>query len=434
MNIRIIRTMGENEMSMYSVNKYGKKTDYGLLFFLLCFLILIFTVDNMNINDAKIYVYTLNIKKSLAFTGVCMLFTCISIIRKPYIDEVAVILLFSALLGVVPYIYAKNISHYLGNYVPLIISFASYYICRQSKGVPLQAVVNIFYFVCTVVSMEVIATELHYLGKLSITNFANPYAKAFLKLPIGDSNLIAAYLLPLIVFIMTLKPNCFGSVIVAIASLAIVLCRSKNAIALMILIVCCVIAKKFLKWVVRDKPLDKKYLCLFLVLVFIVFSGLFVGATKLIGIIIRDLRFSYSSPYSNQVLNYLDSISSGRLVIFQTELGRFLQHPLLGNGFGYDLGQAKSHNWIIDLLVQRGIIGLLLYGWSIVKVFNKGLKFYKSDIIIRACINLLCIIYIQGLLEVTVFTAGIDFLIWSISGFMTARVKQISCFKTVNES
>lgn len=413
---------------------YRKKTDYALLFFLLFFLILVFAVDNTNTDKSNIVVYTFNTNKNLLLAGLCIFFIFFSILKKPYMDEVAFILLFSAVVGAIPYIYAKNTSHYLGNYAPALVSFVSYYICKQSKGISINTILNVFYFICITVSIQVVFTEIQYFGNLSINNLTNPYAKSFLNLPIGASNLITAYLLPIIVFIITLKPSCLSKIIATLACLAIILCRSKNAISLVVLILFFSIIKRFINWVMRDKSLDKRYVYFSLVLMIAVFSTLFVFAIKLIGITITNLKFVYVSRYSNPMLNYLDSISSGRVAIFGKELNRFLEHPLLGNGFGYDLGQAKSHNWIIELLVQKGIVGFVLYLWSIIRVFKRSLQFYKSDLFIRAGVNLLSIIYIQGLMEITVFTIGIDFLIWSIAGFLMARVREISYFGTVNKN
>jgi len=68
------------------------------------------------------------------------------------------------------------------------------------------------------------------------------------------------------------------------------------------------------------------------------------------------------------------------------------------------------------------VIGLFIYLFCILTVLRNGFKYYRTDRFIRASVNLLLVIFIQGMFEVTVFKIGMDFLIWSISGFMIARV------------
>ena len=74
-------------------------------------------------------------------------------------------------------------------------------------------------------------------------------------------------------------------------------------------------------------------------------------------------------------------------------------------------------------MVQKGIMGVLLYFTSIGIVIKTGWR-HREDIFVRAAIYAILLIHVQGLFEISVFTAKIDFLIWSMAGLMMSRIKR----------
>jgi len=400
----------------------NKKIDYTVLYFFSVFIILCFVKANTEDVIKNIYVYHFNLNIIPVIIGICVFFSVVILFRRrPYLDRITVGLFYSALLGIIPIVYAENINHYWGNYLPLLISLISYTICTQSEVDFPEEIYKIICLVCVIISIQVIATELNYFSNLSISNFNNVSVKAFMSIPIGSSNLIAAYLLPMVGFINSFKRNKLTFIVTVLSIYALILCRSKNALSLAILMVCFLIIKKVYMFILKDYSVNRNKKLIILSLISLMFGVALIFVLNLLGKIISDWEFSlYFSPYSNYIMNYLDTISSGRIVVYQIELMRFTDHIFLGNGYGYNLDYLRSHNWIIEILVQKGIIGLAIYIFCLYNIFKNALQYYK-DSFSRASINLLLIIYVQGLFEITIFTIGMDFLIWSISGFLIAR-------------
>lgn len=401
-----------------------KSIDDTVLYFIVFFIALLFVQQHPG--DAGLFAYHFNISKNIIIVIIAFFFIFMSITKQMYVDDITFLLLLSVYLGVIPFFYAANINSYWGNFLPLIVSLVSYHICRQSKIDFSKTILWILYFVCLVLSIQVIAIELSYFSNLYLSNLTNTLAKSNLKIPIGDSNLIAAYLLPLVIFIVSFKKNIITFIVVAMSTYALILCRSKNALILIMLLLFAYVVNTLYHCLLKDTSLDIKYRWLVLIIIIVLIGMLLFGLLTTAFGIISKLKFSYDSPYNNEVLKYMDTITSGRVIIFQNELIRFSKHPFLGNGFGYNLGQKRSHNWIIEIMVQRGIIGLLIYLLCIEKVFKTGMRFYKKDTFVKASVNMLCVVFIQGLFEVTVSIVGIDFLIWSISGFLMARAKVLA--------
>ncbi|SDC04461.1 O-antigen ligase [Paenibacillus sp. UNCCL117] len=413
--MRLIKNNGDNLI-------INKKVDQPVIYFFILFITFCFAISGSVESSRVVYVYHIKANVLYVTTLICILFVLGSFFKRPLFDKITLGLFYGAILSLIPIVYAEITSSYWGNYFPLLISLTSYYICMKST---LDFTNKIFKIVClisVIISIQVIMTELHYFSNLSFGNFSNIAVKGFMNLPIGSSNLIAAYLLPLLIFIITFKRNRLTIIISGLILYALVLCRSKNALSLVVLFLFFIVVKKIYKFVVSDKSVDRKTKLYIIVFLTAVLGCIFIFVLQFLGVIVSDLQFTtYNTSYTNPYLSFIDKITSGRLLILENELLRFSQHIFLGNGFGYVLGQSKSHNWIIELLVQRGIIGFIIYIYCIVKVFKRGIQFYKLDTFIRAGINLLFIIFIQGLFEVTIFTTGIEFLTWSISGFIIAR-------------
>jgi O-antigen ligase len=181
------------------------------------------------------------------------------------------------------------------------------------------------------------------------------------------------------------------------------------------------LTKKVIKYILKDRSVNKKTKVIIMLLVTAVFGGILAFVMNMIGLVIKELSFSYFSPYTNPIVNYLDTMSSGRVVVLQEQLTRFTNHLFLGNGYSYNIGETKSHNWFLDLLVQRGFIGTVIFIFCIKSIFKSSKPFYSTDKFTRAGVNMLAIMLIQGLFEITFFTISIDFLVWSMAGFLIAR-------------
>ncbi|WP_214797667.1 O-antigen ligase family protein [Exiguobacterium sp. s5] len=399
-------------------------TDYTLIFFFSIFLTLVFAVNDTEILTKVYYVFNVRVNEIVVITSITLMTLFLSLLKNPKFDKVFLFLFVSLILGIVPLLYVDTLNSYWGNFYPLIVSLTAYYVCSQSKVDFTERVYQTLLIVSLILSLQVVYTEFQYFSSLSFGNLSNVSIKGAMNIPIGSSNMIAAFLAPIIIFLLSYKRNVKTWGVVLISFYAILLCRSKNAILILSIFLLISIISKMFKRLMRDQSLTPQMKVPVIIGVIISLIGIFALFIDFANTVITDLRFAYYSPYMNTVLNYLDTISSGRIYVYHMELKRFSEHLFFGNGFGYEFGQARSHNWLLELLVQKGLVGFFIYLLCIFYVIKSGLA-YKSDKFVFASLNLLAVIYLQGLFEVTIFTTGIDFLIWGISGFVISRVNYI---------
>lgn len=389
------------------------------------FLILLFCTSYTLNNVVEIHVKYLNVNSIYLLCIFSLLFFVIACIRKYDINRISIMLVISIAFGVIPLMYTTNLDSYFGNYLTVIISGITFYIISNTKKDFTDIIYKLLCLISLIISVQVIYTEYMIFGNLSFSNISNESIKLFMKIPIGSSNLIAAFLLPLLIFIESYGDKSRIKHLICLINIySLVLCRSKNALSLFFIIIFYLFAKRIYFFIIKDKSFSKNKK---LIIIMFINAMLLLGVILTFNIILNilnSLRFDYYiSPLSNGILNKIDTISSGRVVVYLDEINRIKDHIIFGNGFAYELGMKRSHNWVIDLLVQRGIIGLYIYSYCLYNILK--IRLNNKDKFIKSSFNLLLVIFIQGLFEVTVFTLGIDLLIWSISGFMYARYRYL---------
>lgn len=376
--------------------------------------------DQLDSESFRNVVFSFNVDPMLVFIGCSMVFVIVNLKSFNY-DYILLLLITSSVLGLIPLIYSSQ-NNYLGNYFPLLFSVITYFILLQSDNNIEKSIRKIFIFCILIISGQVIYSEWKIFSSLSFGNFNLLSAKGNLAIPIGSSNLIACFLLPMIIFIFLSKRSLWSNLTCFIGLYALVLCRSKNALIILLLCIAVLPFIKFIKKVYLDRNLSKnKKLCIFITIFFcFLFCMNFVF--EISNFIISDLSFNYFSSLSNPLLNHLDRISSGRVTVILDQFKSTEMHYVFGNGFSYELGQSKSHNWLIDLIVQRGFVGLMLYIFCLMLIISQS-KPYLFDRVVRNLIIIWSIILIQGLFEISLFTAGIDFLFWTISAVIMSRIR-----------
>lgn len=124
----------------------------------------------------------------------------------------------------------------------------------------------------------------------------------------------------------------------------------------------------------------------------------------------------------------LNSLSSSRLDIYAHEYNRFLDHPLFGNGmvFNNETSVSGAHNLVIELLVQSGIVGLLLYVVPLLIVLRHAAKNMDQEGMSGWLLFLIAIL-LHGMVEVNFFNYSTDLLFWTACGIV------MSCKKTKSD-
>lgn len=130
--------------------------------------------------------------------------------------------------------------------------------------------------------------------------------------------------------------------------------------------------------------------------------------------------------------NPLDSSNVYRLTVWQESIGIIKDFPLTGVGLGHqsfmriyprymlDRGKAPfhTHNSYLQVLVETGIIGLLVFLWLLASYFKIGLKAIAScrdqqlKYLIMASLSATAGILILGLGDVIIYLPKITMLFW----------------------
>ena len=121
----------------------------------------------------------------------------------------------------------------------------------------------------------------------------------------------------------------------------------------------------------------------------------------------------------------INALTSNRLNIYIAEIKRWAEHMFFGNGLTYKSGYPRSHNWVIELLVQSGVIGFTIFITAIAIWCNKVKKHLRGNNLVKSSFYSCLVTLFQGLAEVSVFTITIDLLFWFMIGLSISDVNYL---------
>ncbi len=108
---------------------------------------------------------------------------------------------------------------------------------------------------------------------------------------------------------------------------------------------------------------------------------------------------------------------SGRLDVWEFALKHMLDNPLLGiglQGFRYLPGAVDMHphNWLLQVMLETGMIGTLAFGWLLVLMFQRFWRFAHSNLYGVAAFTSMAAFLVTGLANTSIFNA------WWLSFFV----------------
>ncbi len=400
-------------------------------YFLLAIVLVTLFVSN---NKYALTPHLHNNPVSVTFFILAVGVTAIFVYRENiYVDLITCILLSRLFLYLLPLSYNFDLTKYLGNYFSVIASVIAYFIASQHIEKDLTRTVGkLFTFMFFVICIQVVVASWHLKSKFGAmsTNFE----KSYTIIPAGASNYIACFLLPIMVYILFSKISMKFKLLVTASGVATLLfIKSKNSLLVLmlffviILLVYCYqvfrgkkqIPIPFIKSEATKVRIRKwaKYGLMISIIVFFV-ATIFIA---------KYLLAKWNTGMNNKGSLYkiVNSLTSGRITIFVDELDRFRNFPIFGNGLAYGPKDPRSHNWIIDLLAQVGVVGFTVFMAGLVLWIRKIKEFITKDKFILASALFILTMLIQGLAEISLFTYGIDVLFWGVIGLTISRVNYL---------
>lgn len=335
--------------------------------------------------------------------GIALLFFVVYFLRGIIIDRITVLLFARAIACLIPIIYIDSISSFSAHYPVVLITLVSYCIGRITNWKFERYISSLIILFGIILSIQVIQTFF-----TVPVDYFNLNYKHYIRIPIAASNVIAAYLTPILfLFIYNYNPKRIIKIlIIALFITGIILTKSRGGIFVLLA-----------TYITYNIFIKHKFKISHVIAIIIVIGLLFYYISSIPEVQLFLLGFSADNTTIDA-----NSISSNRFNIFEEELDRFLNYPLFGNGMVFNEHTSKSgaHNLIIELLVQSGIIGTLLYIIPIVIVFNKAAKNKDCNNILGWRMFLIAMLY-HGMLEVNFFNYSTDILFWSICGLLMSN-------------
>ena len=367
------------------------KNNLILIYYFLSLIIFSFFADDNsylveNIIIPYIHQSFLGIHFTLSVVIIIMLFLIRT--NKIIIDCILIFLISRIVCTLIPILYIDVLNEPIGRLSVPIIALIAYYIGRQYTG-QINEIVKINIMFMIILSIQTIYT---------VVNMTVPYDylyAQYIKIPLASSNLIAAYINPCI--FLTLA-SYHGNLIIKflfliISFITIILTTSTGAILIfsfMILII----------YIFLNQNINKRI--------------------KIVSGIILILSLTVFLWNSDSSLN---TLTHGRSDLIFNDLEGFYNNVLFGNGMNYENRGSGTHNILIDLLYQNGIVGFVLYIIPLTVIFS---RIYSNKSIIPellGCTLFLTAAFFESLIETSYFNYSNDMIFWFMAGITIAQIK-----------
>ena len=275
---------------------------------------------------------------------------------------------------------------------------------------------------------SILIFEISYSKELSIKNILKPFllmtdiqifysfissnfsfSKTVIVAGIGDSNYIATFILLCVSYMLFSRTNLVENLLIIISIVALLLTQS----------FACYLALIFMLFIWITKKINLKSLSSVIKAI--------VCAIIAIGFVILFLSSKYGVPIVSKVKSKLDfllegninAFSSSRIELYKYSISNIKRNIIFGtiDNFSIDkletyrYAHARTHNFILESLLQYGIVGSLLNLIILYYIF-KSFKIRETF----ACKMAFIAVLIHGFFEPNFFTLHFELFIWLIIG------------------
>lgn len=350
-------------------------------------------------------------------TEIVLFFALIFVIRifvkeRAKVDLVFLLLMMRAGIMIIPLLYNQSSFTYnIGYYLTNIDIFLVYILYKSNRDWCKWGFRFLLFFGIGI-SIEIVIAWLN-----SDFNWLMSYYKYFLGIPLGKSNTIGCYLLPIyelldLNIIEIKKRNRF--VCMAFMIFAGVLIKSRSFFYALV-------SYYLIKHIISNRGgvSNKKLLLRFgvilvMLLVFVMYGDILIEYA--VNLVIGNYHMLEGA-------SFIERISSNRIQVIQKVFDDISRHLIFGNGMDYtNVGGTLAHNIFIDLLYQSGIVGTVLYivpvGYCMMRIY----KFNNGKKIILVPLTML----LQAFFEPGLLLFPVDFIFWLVLGYANQKDEQFT--------
>lgn len=318
---------------------------------------------------------------------------------KYSITDNSVFLFIRCITCLIPLLYTSETSTFFSHYLVVWVTLFAYVMGMCCDICKLDLYSKLFAGFVVLLCIQVIWT----FKSIDVGYFDLSY-KNYMNIPIAPSNVIATYLSPLL-WIVVFNLNVRKLIKIMLSLLIIfslILTKSRGGfVGLFITYI--------IYYMIKTRKQKMK-----IIIMLIVLCVILILLFQIPEVILFFEGFTAESSSRSA-----DSLTSGRLSLFSEGLNAFMHNPILGNGITQNATHnvVGAHNLIIQLLLESGVLGLILYVVPILRVLRCSLRNIRQKYVLGFflfSVGTLC----HGQFEVNFFDYSTDIFFWFCIGLL----------------
>lgn len=370
------------------------------LFLFLFMLIMLLCVSEESELSKRIVVLSFNGNQHVltaVILSMTFVMTCIQKMRVKT-DRVVKLLIARFLLYLIPCLFVREGSQLqIGLICAVACSFMAYTVGKENECSD-EFIALVLGGAACVISIQVFITIF-----IRGLNINSSDLKWWMVIPIGQTNAIGTYFLPMMILFDGLKNTKNGLrryifvLIEIILMVSVLFMGSRSTLILMVLYL-------VIRYLMPKARISKRMITRLLIAVLIVLIGVILFLFKNRGAVLQ-----FASQFSVTSLTY------NRFRVYQESLDVFGKHIFFGRGaYAYKVYDAvMAHNFVLEALIENGIIGSIPF-FAAVIICIKQLK--RIERFQGTYLYAVLFMLIKALMEPTFYLASFEIFFWLLVG------------------
>ena len=365
------------------------------------FLLLLFCASNESELSKRIAVFSVNGSKPILATIILLVafsFICIQHM-KIKTDNVMNLLIVRFILYLIPcFLVQESTEFQIGLVAGVACSFMAYSLGKESTCTD-KFIAIVMSTAAIVIAFQVLMT-----AQIRGLNINSSDLKWWMVIPIGQTNAIGTYFIPMVIVLdgfKNTKRGIYKSVLITIEwglIASILFMGSRSTFILMGIYM-------IIRYLVPRTTISKKMMSRMLFAILIAVVGVIVVLLNN-----KNVMIQFAGKFNFNSLTYT------RFKVYQETLAVFGQHFLLGRGaYAYKVYDAvMAHNFVLESLVESGILGSIPFFIALIICLRRmnQLKRMRSTYLYAVVFML-----IKAMIEPTFYLVSIEIFFWLFVGF-----------------
>lgn len=365
------------------------------------FLLLLFCVSGESELSKRIVVFSIEGSKPILAAIMLLLAFCLTCVHgmKVRTDSITKLLIVRFVLYLIPCFFVRESSQLqIGLIAAVACSFMAYSVGKEGICTD-KFIAFVMCVAAIVISLQVLTTA--QVRGLSINSSD---LKWWMVIPIGQTNAIGTYFIPMIIVIdgyRNTRKGMFRNIltIIEICLMASILFMGSRSTLILIGIYL------IIRYLVPRAKISKQMMIRMLVVVPSILVGLIVFLMKN-----KNVMAQFAGQFS------FDSLTYTRFKVYQEALAVFGQHFSFGRGaYAYKVYDAvMAHNFVLESLIESGILGSIPFFVALIICLK---RMNQSKRMQNTYLYAVGFMLIKALMEPTFYLSSFEIFFWLFVGF-----------------